>query len=131
MDALARQISQVVLSKSGLTSMLERMKEYETHGGGGKCLAEDSSTSLSVISQSLRAFFELISSPDALPEFSEIIDVDIKNGVTLKMGMNLVNAYEHIYKAVCIPENGYGSKADVLSHIEHSPEEVKTVLSIK
>ena len=52
-------------------------------------MAGGPSLSMVVISQAMKAFFVLVSSSDALPEFAEIVDVDLKNAVTMKMCFNL------------------------------------------
>lgn len=75
-----------LLAKRGLSEVVDRLRLYQQQGssaaagvaspgGGGATYAHpasDPALSLEAISEAMRNFFVLISSPDALPEFSAI-----------------------------------------------------------
>lgn len=103
------------------------MKEYEKHASGNR-MADDASLSLSNVIPSLKAFFSLITDGESLPDFAFVINADIKRSIHLKMCLELVEAYEHVYHALKTEENGYKTNT---AHIEHSPDDIRTIFSIK
>ena len=131
MKNCAKEVAQYLLADCGLSVVLQRMEEYKVHGTSGRQMAEDPALSLTAISQAMKAYFGLISTPDALPEFTEIVDADIKHALFMKMCRTLTEAYEQVYNAVMDPENSYGPPSSIHLYIEHSPEHIRTILSVE
>jgi hypothetical protein len=134
-DAIESHISGLVggevskiLSKCALSEVLDRMWHYKQPATGAAQggPASDPTLSIQRISEVMRAFFILVSSPDALPEFRAILAPRTRAEAVARVAKSLSEAYELLYNTVMNdPTSGYEPTS---SSIKHTPIQVQTIL---
>ncbi|MEW5300794.1 MAG: hypothetical protein WDW36_003699 [Sanguina aurantia] len=131
---------QALLARCGLEEVVERLQFYQassqSSGTGGSSdtpayglASSDPALSLPRISERMRAFFVLVSSPDALPEFPAIQVPRTRTLAVSRVGRALAESYELVYAAVEDPLGGY-LEAGGAAAIKHSPAQVRTILGV-
>jgi len=91
--------------------------------------SSDPELSLARISEAMRGFFIMISSPDALPEFRKIQAPRMRADAVSRAARTLVDAYDALYQAVDDPTSGYLEQGGS-SAIKHDPVQVRTILGV-
>lgn len=120
-----------LLAECGMIDVEARVREYLAHASSGEgTMAADSALTLERISKVLHAYFSLLSNPDTFPEFGKLRDMKHKAKAATRLTQSLFDAYSVVYHAVENPVNGY-SHFGGIAKIRNTPEQVKTILSIK
>lgn len=133
-EAIVNGIVNSILDESGLTDIIQRMEEYNRHKSEGNTMlmASDPALRISMISESMLKFFTIVSDSERVPEFGAIADIEVKSAVMMTMSKRLTDAYEFVYNNVQDRSNGYQTNSEIEAQsIEYSPDDVRTVLSIK
>lgn len=120
----------VILRRCGLSSKMmyiQRMNNNE-YDDVVKPLAEVDDMSPPVISESLRAFFGLVSGTEgSLPEFELILVPRLRSEACIRIARALAEAYELICNAIFDPKNCY---PDPKSLVRHPPDQIRTILGL-
>lgn len=121
-----------ILSRCGLSEIIERMWHYKqsstTATGGPSTPASDPQLSIQRISEAMRAFFILVSNPDALPEFRMILAPRTRAEAVTRVAKSIAEAYELLYNTIVNdPTSGYEAAP---ASIKHSPAKIQTILGI-
>ncbi|KIZ02121.1 Conserved oligomeric Golgi complex subunit 6 [Monoraphidium neglectum] len=118
-----------LLGRCGLAEVAERVRLYKASGGGSGPLASDPSLSLHTVSEALRSFFVLVSSPDALPEFRSVQQPRLRGEAIARVASSLAEAYDLVYTMLGDPSSGY-PEAGGAAGIKHTPAQVRTILGV-
>jgi conserved oligomeric Golgi complex subunit 6 len=125
MNLLVEKEANGILSRCGLSDKICIIKEQPE---GGKALSDIPETSPHTLSESLRAFFGLVTgNKGSLPEFEQLQIPRLRSDAASGVARTLAGAYEIVYAAVMDPNNGYD---DARSLAKHSPQDVRTMLAI-
>jgi len=133
-EALVNGIVNSILDESKLTDIIQRMEEYDRHKSEGNTMpmASDPALRISMISESMLKFFTIVSDSERVPEFGAIADIEVKSLVMMTMSKRLTDAYELVHNSVQDRSNGFQTNSEIeVQSIEYSPEDVRTVLSLK
>lgn len=127
MEKLVSGVVDSILQDCGLADIVKRMQEY---GNEGK-MSTNSALKLSTIVEALHRFISLITDTDRVPEFNGIMEAQLKHEAVMTLSQDLIAAYELVYNAIYDPKNGYLDEIHTIQKIEYTPEDVRTVLSVK
>ncbi|KAG2497264.1 hypothetical protein HYH03_004848 [Edaphochlamys debaryana] len=136
-----------LLARCGLAELVERLRLYvaakqaqadaQAQDGDAEGLAaaaagapgSDPALSLPRLAEALRAFFVLVSSPDALPEFHAVQVPRLRADAVSRVCRSLLESYELVYSTVEDPTAGYVEQGGTAA-IKHTPQQVKTILGV-
>ncbi|GFR52692.1 hypothetical protein Agub_g15319 [Astrephomene gubernaculifera] len=134
-----------LLARCGLAEVVERLRLYQQAEGevegaagrpeaggvtaGGGVPANDPALSLPRLAEALRAFFVLVSSPDALPEFHAIQVPRLRADAVSRVCRSLLESYELVYGTIEDPRSGYLEQGGAAA-VKHTPAQVRTILGV-
>nr|ATB19488.1 putative COG7 [Juniperus procera] len=127
-----------ILDSCGMTKKVSYIRDYLEKSSQSeivskeedmsKPLAEIEEMSLTLISESLKSFFNFVAgSEGSLPEFEQLQVPQLRTEVGSRVARALAEAYELVYNAVLNPKNGYQEPKAML---RHSPDQIRTILGI-
>ncbi|GAX74715.1 hypothetical protein CEUSTIGMA_g2163.t1 [Chlamydomonas eustigma] len=133
-----------VLAKCGLSEILDRIRLYkpflnsqqatpsqssQDHSAADGLPSSDVALSIERISEAMRNFFVLVSSPDTLPEFFQIQAPRTRAEGVSRVARYLYESFEFLYSVVDDPTSGYLEHGGTTS-IKNTPMQVRTILGV-
>lgn len=122
--------SERLMHRCGFADMAARLSEYlkMPRTADGHSMSKDPALSLPTIADKMRALFVMASSPEAVPDYDQVVMPRLRVEITRQVAARIASQYRMVYDAIQDPGNGYGAGAD--RGIKNTPEQIETVLGV-